>query len=382
MKIGILTYFWDINPGTFLQAYSTYRAIKTSFPTDRVEIINVKLGNTYFKPAKSHLFSPDKILKAFIRFNNYKNELEKLDFSQGSSVGKNTVKALEYINKQSYDVIFVGSDTVFKMHSWNIKSDSLPVYYLDGIKAKKIIMAASCCSTSIGDFSPRMKEIAYICLNDFYKIGVRDKNTFDLFHELKGNSINLEIIPDPTFTFMLNTKKAYEVLVKNKFNFESKSVILNLPNDFPALKNTIRYFKERKWNIVTFDYTRYADYCLFVNPDEWAGIPYFVDLVITDRFHGSIFSIRNNTPVIGIDCNPIRISSFNNSSKIKALFDVCEISSNYINFLDKPSDNQYFDVINYAINNKKDFTGINIEMRNRYTNFIQNVAYNIKKEEK
>lgn len=372
MKIGILTYFWAENPGTFLQAYSTFMAVKTLFPEDKVEMINVKLRNVYFKPQKDYMFSPKKLSKALLRFYGFKKGLKKIDFSPGKYVGKDTNKALEYIKKQAYDTILVGSDTVFKLYNWNYESDSLPVYYLDDVNARKVMVAASCCSTSIGDLSPKMKKNAHKCLSDFHKMGVRDKNTFDLFYELKGSSEGLEIIPDPTFTYEVKVEKAREVLVKNKFDFKGKSVIIHLPSSFPLLNETVEYFKLMGWNIVAFNYVKYADYCLLLNPEEWAGVPYFVDLVITDRFHGSIFSLRNNTPVIGIDCSHERVSS-QNSSKVRALFEEYGIVHNYLNFLDKPSQEQYFNVINNAIKSNIDFTSVNLEMKNRYLNYLRDI---------
>lgn len=372
MKIGILTYFWAENPGTFLQAYSTYKAIEKTFSNDRVEMINVKFRNVYYKPAKKYLFSPKFFYKSYCRFRNYRDALTGIKFSQGGYVGKNTTKALDYIQKQEYDVVFVGSDTIFKLNSWDFENDSLPVYYLDGIRTKKVMIAASCGSTSINDFSPNMKKKATSCLYDFYKLGVRDYNTYDLFYKLKRNNINLEIVPDPTFSYEIDEKKANEALVKNNYNFGKKTVIINLPDSFIFINETVKYFKDRNWQIVTFNYTTYADYCLFLHPDEWAGIPNFVNLVITDRFHGSVFSIKNNTPVIGVDCSPERVSS-SNSSKIKNLFEEYNIINNYINILDKSSSKQYFNIINYVVNNRIDFAVMNLEKRNKYLSYIQNV---------
>ena len=43
MKIGILTYYGDLNCGTNLQAFATLSAVKDIFPDSRVEIIDFKL---------------------------------------------------------------------------------------------------------------------------------------------------------------------------------------------------------------------------------------------------------------------------------------------------------------------------------------------------
>lgn len=372
MKIGILTYFWAQNPGTYLQAYSTYRIVKEYYPKDDVEIINVRSRRVYFRPTKRSLLSLEILLKLLKRFYSYKKGIQLMNLSKGGVIGLDPRPALEYINKQNYDIIFVGSDTIYQLNSWYTEHDILSVYFLEGINSKKIMLAASSGSTSLENFSQNMKKAAKICLNDFAKLGIRDKNTFDLFSELKGNKKNMEIISDPTYTYPINIGIAKDVLLKNNFDFNAKSVILNLPKNFKFLGETIEFFKKLGWKIVTFNYTNYADYCLFVNPEEWAGIPYYVDLVITDRFHGSLFALRNNTPVIGIDCNPKRVT-VNNSSKIKRLFEDYEILNNYINTLNGISCADYLQIISYTINTEFDFSNKNDEMEKKYRNFIKSI---------
>lgn len=372
MKIGILTYFWAENPGTFLQAYSTYNAVRDAFPTADVELINVKSRKIYFKVAKKYWFSPQLIFKAYKRYNSYQNAYKGVKFSSGTYIGKNTKQAFNYINEQKYDVIFVGSDTILMLYQWNLETERLPVYYLEGIQAKKIMLAASCGSTSINDFPDNMKKTAYQCLNEFNRLGVRDQNTLDLVSQLKGNDNNIEIIPDPTFTYEIDTGKAMKVLKRYNFDFQTPSIVLNLPKDFPLLADTVIYFKNMGWNIVTFEYQKYADYCLFVEPNEWAGIPRFVNLVITDRFHGSIFSIKNNTPVVAVDCQKNRISK-ESSSKLKCLFEEFGMIDNYVNFIENPSADHYFKIIDTVKNSSINYDDVCQLKRIIYEKFLNKV---------
>lgn len=374
MKIGILTYFWAENPGTYLQAFSTYMAVKSLYPKDKVEMINVKYRNTHFRPSKSSLFLPGYLLKSLGKYYSYKKGLDKSIFSTGGYVGKNTNKAIEYVKKQMYDIIYVGSDTVFKMYDWNRGIDSLSVYYLNEVYTKKVVLAASCCSTTIEDFTSDMKRTAYRCLNDFSKIGVRDKNTFDLFCELKGCPNGIEMVPDPTLTFKIDLVRTQDALLRYKYDFTTKCVLIDLPSNFPHLSETIKYFRNQKWNIVKYGYANYADYCLFLKPEEWAGLPYFVDLVITDRFHGSIFSLKNNTPVVGIDCNHKRVSK-RNTSKVRALFDGYGIIENYINILNNPSCEQYLKIVANALKSKTNYTNINSKLKKKYLRYLESTLF-------
>ena len=54
-KIGILTYFWAHNPGTFLQAYAMVRAVQEAFPDYRVELINCRFRKVGFQFRKLHI---------------------------------------------------------------------------------------------------------------------------------------------------------------------------------------------------------------------------------------------------------------------------------------------------------------------------------------
>lgn len=376
MKIGILTYFWDENPGTFLQAYSTFMIIKTLFSNDHVEMINIKNKIKVFRPAKRDLLSLNKLYKSFVRHRSYKKSLQKMLFSKNGYIGSNPVEALKYINKQSYDVIIVGSDTILELQKCNIKNNILPVYYLEGIKCKKIMVSSSCGSTDINRFNKYLKRAAYYCLNDFIYLGVRDKNTYELITQLKENSENIKLVPDPTYIYEIDLKKAEKALIKYNYDFNCKTVIINLPHNFTALNEIVNYFKEREWKIISFEHTKYADYCLFLDPEEWAGIPYYVDLVITDRFHGSLFSFRNNTPVIGVDCNTWRVSS-SNKSKVKSLFEDYNMSNNYINYIENPSITYFINKIDEVIKEKYDFTDINNKMKDEYIAYINTVKKKI-----
>ena len=55
-KIGILTYFWTNNPGTFLQAYSTLEALRKRFPNDRVELIDYRRRKVHFRPNRRSIW--------------------------------------------------------------------------------------------------------------------------------------------------------------------------------------------------------------------------------------------------------------------------------------------------------------------------------------
>ena len=54
-KIGILTYFGDLNVGTNLQAYSTLNSIRSAFEGYDIEIINYQGWRKFNKPYRPYL---------------------------------------------------------------------------------------------------------------------------------------------------------------------------------------------------------------------------------------------------------------------------------------------------------------------------------------
>lgn len=55
-----------------------------------------------------------------------------------------------------------------------------------------------------------------------------------------------------------------------------------------------------------------------LDPFGWAALFRYIDVAVTERFHDSVFALRNNKPVIAIDWSPERFAS-DGSSKTNCL---------------------------------------------------------------
>lgn len=96
MKIGLLTYYGDLNCGTNLQAYATYTAIKSVYPNDIVNIIPFHGFKPEIRPYKS--FNPASIFRDIIRVRKYR----KFKYNELNIGGKDPIindinAALKYI---------------------------------------------------------------------------------------------------------------------------------------------------------------------------------------------------------------------------------------------------------------------------------------------
>lgn len=76
------------------------------------------------------------------------------------------------------------------------------------------------------------------------------------------------------------------------------------------------------FTVVATAYNPYADICLdTIDAFEWAGVFPLIDVIVTERFHDSVFGLRNGKPVIAIDWDPNRFSKGGDSKTLRILED-------------------------------------------------------------
>ena len=138
MKIGILTYYGDLNCGTNLQAYATLLNVRKVFPNDDVEIIpfhgftppNVRPG-LYRMTLKSLYWDIHKM-------KEYKHFISRYLNVTNDRIIKNVDEALSFIKERNYDRIYIGADTLLELDRLSKGYDGLSAYWLrPEIKADK-----------------------------------------------------------------------------------------------------------------------------------------------------------------------------------------------------------------------------------------------------
>lgn len=202
MKIGILTYTKEFaNLGTNMQCYCTLKAIQDTYPNARVELIDyaasTPVRKPYFSNASFHSVKSD-----CIRIAKYSKFFkEELTFSKDRLITRRVSRALDFIGRQHYDAIYVGSDTVLELKS--AMPDGLTPYWLDkSIPGRKFLASASSHNLTVEALSPRQQSLIAQAIESFSLLGVRDDATLRLVARFTGvGDKRLEIVPDPTFTY-------------------------------------------------------------------------------------------------------------------------------------------------------------------------------------
>jgi len=320
-KVGILTYFWAENCGTFLQAYSMQRALARRLPACRVELIDLRHRSTAFRLRKTHLILPRLVQDLRRRRRFQASRTGHLVRSEEAILTDDHEVASEFLRRQDYDLIVVGADTVLQLLPEYSRRGQPPVYWLPAdLDAAKVVFSASCHALRADTLDQPMRARLAESLNAFDLVGVRDDATEALVRDLGlRDPEKLHRTPDPTVTFDIDYGPIDRLLARAKIDLDRPTLGINLPRQCPLREPVIRQYKDRGFQVLGLNFTPSAHVRLSdLSPFEWAGIYRYFRLTVTDRFHGSIFSLKNATPVVAVDTSASRVTR-DGDSKTRSL---------------------------------------------------------------
>lgn len=303
-RIGIMTMHRIVNYGSFLQAYSLKKMIDEIYHSGRTSFIDYKYEGTIIDSKKKknliarmlkhrNLYSFAKLKihqKAFA--DSYRKYLESIDVYERKDC---SVKL---------DTLIIGSDEVFNC------MQGYPVGYSRGLfgkgyeKSNVVSYAASFGHTKYDELTEKgiADEVASM-LSRFKAISVRDKNSEKVVKNLlPGRKIYRHL--DPVLVGDFDDVMDRPVKYNNYIIVYAYSGRLNKEEE----KEIRRFAKRYNKKIVSLGfYQKCADYNLIVEPLDVLAYFKNADFVITDTFHGSVFSIKANTKF----CTIIRDSNRN-----------------------------------------------------------------------
>lgn len=215
------------------------------------------------------------------------------------------------------DVCVVGSDQVWRK-LYTLGNGGLPLYFLKhapaDVRARSISYAASF-GTEEWEGSPEQTEECTALLRDFRAVSVREHSGVDLCRQALGRTDAVQM-PDPT---LLAAEEDYARLIEADVR-EVGTLPLR-----PYLVDYILDSSRGKRAIIAaalaagmeetraLAYTRYGRADGALQPysvGEWLHAIRGAKLMVTDSFHGCVFSIIFNTPFICIPNGKRGISRF------------------------------------------------------------------------
>lgn len=300
-------------------------------------------------------------------------------------------KPMDYIGlkNKSYDTYIVGSDVVWAQQKYKFNR----IKFLDFVKeqaVKKISYAASFGRDWIPD--ENIKDIKR-CLTDFDSISVREASSINLLKEIGIDSVHVldptllleieeweKIEKEPDKSAVKHLNKSSQISIDAKYEFDSnhdvtKGISFNnykyvftyiLGTDLEMRKSITDWAKLRGLIIVTIPYASgennyvdsdFGDFQISrCSPQNWIWLIHHADFVITDSFHGTVFSTIFKKKFVVVK----RIYSIDINNRMIDYLKTIEETDKVVSFTDL----SYTDMMdwNYAkidmlLNRKREFSG-------------------------
>lgn len=326
MKIGILTLPLGANLGGIVQAYALSTVLKKMGHAPFIiankadksfkDVILYDLSfwiNTYIK--RNNKFSRQKFIRKYIPLRSEKSLYRE-------------------IKKHTLDAVVVGSDQVWRP----IYAKPVERYFLDFLESnhsiRKIAYAASF-GTSNWEYTLQQTVKCSNLLKQFDLITVREDSGVNLCKNyLHAKAIH---VLDPT---MLLSKEEYIDIIEKeripKFNGNLFTYILDTDN---CKRNFIDQIVKRlnKIPFTMMSCNQLYDYAFFPGVPFWLRGFMDAEFVITDSFHGCVFSIIFNKPFIALGNKERGQSRFESLLKIFNLQDrLIDIGNPNVNCIFSP----------------------------------------------
>lgn len=299
MRIGILSMQRIENFGSLLQAYALKKMLE-SFENE-VSFIDIKYieeDNKLLNGIQQDFSSEkgEKSIKQFaLKFNRYFfNRLRNLlRLKEQNMLFENFRQAelFDSVVVNQYDMVIIGSDEVFNCMSagdWGYTSQlfgNIP-------EANKIVTYAASCGSTNFDYVPqRVKDSIVNAMQNISMFSVRDVNTIDFVSHFVNKKIEKNLDPVLVYDFSNEIDK-----VKLPETPQRYCIIYSYGNrihDKKEINSIIEFCKKNNMEPVTIGGPQFwVKKHILCSPFQCLKLFSKAEFVITDTFHGTIFSIK------------------------------------------------------------------------------------------
>lgn len=374
MKLAILTLPLDNNNyGGILQNYALQTVLKrlghdvvTVNLILKPERIGIRILNIIKRIIKKYLFRESIDIKYWlteddkkiINYNTRRFIKERISLT----IKIDSIKKLKLLNKYNFDGYIVGSD-----QCWRPKYSPLTptTFFLDFLACDSNHLKIAY-SVSFGvdkwELSKKNTKKCTDLIKSFNAISVREESAVKLCNKFLG--VEAVHLVDPT---MLLEQKDYLELIEQKQLKQESDILLSYILDRNKEKENIINSVSKSYKMENLDIMPKSNYyiagrknlndCVFPGVDKWLAGFVKANFVITDSFHGTVFSILFNKPFIAIGNKDRGLDRFLSLLKIFNLENrlVYSVDNFDIEICNKPIDYQSINSI-IAIERQKAFS--------------------------
>ncbi len=278
MKISIVTVYNSLNYGSYWQAYALCEVLRQR--NGEVSFVNTKARNPFMQTLRSVI----RKLLALQFAETWFHVLKYVSFWRDNrkfSICKN-----KDLNKQ--EIFVFGSDEI-----WNISRrefSDFPVFFGVGIPDAYLVSYAVSINTTRLE-QVKESKLLKTAVERFNRIGVRDSYTLETLKAVTTRKISLVL--DPTF---LMVKSFYD-------NPEEKCLDKNYilvysygPHmEQKKIDKIMSFAKSKKLKLVSVGfYLNWCDDNVPASPTLFLSYVKNASFIVTDTFHGTVFSIIYN----------------------------------------------------------------------------------------
>lgn len=331
MKIGILTHHYVKNYGAFLQMKGMYETLRELYLDAEVVVINY-VNLKHWRKNIIHILHFRIGIDTPVTYLQKIQQLQTFTEYERSIPRTRSVKNAEAISALKLDMIVLGSDEI-----WNLYGSGYhPLKFGTGLETQNVIAYAP----SVGAVTAETKipaEVAY-GLKNLERVSGRDTETVKFIERISDRKA--EKMLDPTFLYNFDVDIKKEKIKPKPYRY----ILIYDCKLTDSMTEKLRDYAQRN-NLKIIgagDYKTYYDEG-FINltPYEWVDLFRNAENVITGTFHGTVFSIKYEKPVV---CYPTEKNRIN---KILSLLTDMKIPSrllaigseeHLIDLMDEPMD--------------------------------------------
>lgn len=365
MKVGIISMHRILNYGSFMQAYAL-KSVVESFGHE-CSFHDFRKGEPRHRGQKAIPMTTGEKIKNIPKY--LRNPLlffrKKMFRKQFRDIFLNVCWPMLGVSSEmnydlTSDVMIIGSDEVFN-YTQNHAFGYVPCLFGHEIKARRIVSYAACAGyANISDIEndEMCKELSD-GFGNFAKMSVRDRNTFDIVSRYSGKDPLMVLDPTLIYDFTWNNvRKAFSDKYIIVYAYEGR---LDTENEV----NTIRKFaKDNALRIISVgSFHSWCDENIAVPPTELLPLFAHAAFIVTDTFHGSIFSIKSKKKFVTLIKSNHILGS--NENKVTFLLKQFGLEGRLINNIEAIEDHIYKD-----INYEKVFSIID-EQRKRSLQYLE-----------
>lgn len=329
MKLCIVTVYDSLNSGSYWQAFALGQVLR-SMGHEVCYYRRVKKGASSSKARQLKKTLSLILHGRFHEAGEFRQKVRKFKECAGNfDIISSTDKEFG-----SVDYFILGSDTI-----WNLDSDYFlnckSVFWGDIFKEQHILSyAGSLANTKAEKLVPKSEYSK--SLSRWKSISVRDEYTKEVFSKLTDKDIT--VVCDPTLLLELKDYKILAKPVGGDYIFIYLFKALNKKQDRElkefAASNGLKIVCGTYRNIVSQPYE-----FIINNPADFMGHMLGAKYVITDTFHGTIFSVNLRKDFVVIDRNKNKVNGFLKTVKLEDRLAGDE--TNIAQILQKPVDHSY-----------------------------------------